>query len=197
MVKYYVHESSFVDEEVKIGMGTKIWHFSHIMREAKLGGNCVLGQNTFVGSKVIIGDNCRIQNNVSIYEGVTLEDEVFCGPSCVFTNVTNPRSLNSVNGNYAKTLVKKGATIGANSTIVCGITLGDYCFIGAGTVVTKSVPDYGLVYGSPSKLKGWVCSCGTKIIFEKNQGTCPSCGSNFISLGEDKITPVIQKEDRN
>ena len=173
MEKYYVHESSFVDEEVKIGMGTKIWHFSHIMREAKLGGDCVLGQNTFVGSKVIIGDNCRIQNNVSIYEGVTLEDEVFCGPSCVFTNVTNPRSFMPRKNEILNTLVREGATIGANSTILCGITIGKHAFIGAGSVVTQDVKDNALVYGNPAKFQGWVCDCGCKLD-EKSQ--CSDCG---------------------
>lgn len=159
---YYVHPSSYIDDGAEIGRGTKIWHFSHIMPGAILGLNCNLGQNVFVGRDVKIGSNVKIQNNVSVYEGVTLEDDVFCGPSCVFTNVKTPRSAYPRNkpGDYTTTLVKKGATIGANATIICGITIGEYALIGAGAVVTKDVLPNAVMTGSPARQTGWVCRCG-------------------------------------
>lgn len=163
MTKFYCHPSSIIDNNVKVGSGTKIWHFSHVSTGAKIGKNCSLGQNVFVGNHVMIGNNVKIQNNVSVYEGVTLEDDVFCGPSCVFTNVKQPRSRFPVNKKYDKTLIKKGVTIGANVTIVCGVTIGRYVFIGAGAVVTKDVPDYALVYGNPAKIQGKVDKKGKKI----------------------------------
>lgn len=153
---YYVHSSSCIDKNVSIGKGTNIWHFCHIMKNAEIGRDCTIGQNVFIAAGVKIGKNVKIQNNVSVYKGVTLEDDCFCGPSAVFTNVLKPRSAYSVNGKYAKTFVKKGATIGANATIVCGVTLGRYSFVAAGSVVTKDVPDYGLVMGNPARLKGFI-----------------------------------------
>jgi UDP-2-acetamido-3-amino-2,3-dideoxy-glucuronate N-acetyltransferase len=153
---YFVHESSFVDDGAEIGEGTKIWHFSHIMGGAKIGKNCSLGQNVNVGSRAIIGDGVKIQNNVSVYDDVIIEDNVFCGPSCVFTNVINPRAFVERKSEYKQTVVKKGASIGANATIVCGVTIGEYALVGAGSVVTKDVPAYALVYGTPARVMGKV-----------------------------------------
>jgi UDP-2-acetamido-3-amino-2,3-dideoxy-glucuronate N-acetyltransferase len=156
----FIHESSFVDEGAVIGAGTRIWHFCHIMPQAVIGERCSLGQNVVVMNGTRLGNNVKVQNNVSIYEGVELEDDVFCGPSMVFTNVLNPRSHVSRKHEYRRTLVKRGATIGANATIVCGVTLGEYAFVGAGAVVTKDVPPYALVAGVPARQLGWVCVCG-------------------------------------
>lgn len=161
--KYFVHESSYVDEDVVIGNGTKIWHFSHIQKGSRIGENCSFGQNVNVGNNVKIGNNVRVQNNVSIYEGVEIEDNVFCGPSCVFTNVLTPRSQFPVHGVYVKTLIKEGASLGANCTIVCGNTIGKSALIGAGSVVTDDVDDYSLMIGVPAKRVGWVCECGKKL----------------------------------
>jgi len=160
---YFVHESSYVDEGAEIGEGTKIWHFCHIMPGAKIGKNCTLGQNVNVGSRAVIGDGVKIQNNVSVYDDVIIEDDVFCGPSCVFTNVINPRSFVERKAEYKKTIVKKGASIGANATIVCGVTIGEYALIGAGSVVTKNVPAYALVYGNPAVVHGKIDMEGSKI----------------------------------
>jgi len=167
--KYYLHESSYVDANVKIKSGTKIWHFSHIQTGAMIGKNCTIGQNVNIGNNVKIGNYVKIQNNVSVYEGVEIEDYVFCGPSTVFTNVLFPRSEFPQRGSefYAKTLIKKSASIGANSTIVCGNTIGRYSFIGAGAVVTKDVPDYGLLIGNPGKIIGWVNEKGDRIKFDE------------------------------
>jgi UDP-2-acetamido-3-amino-2,3-dideoxy-glucuronate N-acetyltransferase len=167
--QYFVHESSYVDDNVVIGEGTKIWHFSHVQSGASIGKNCVLGQNVNVGNNVVIGNYVKIQNNVSVYEGVTLEDYVFCGPSMVFTNIVDPRSKYPQVGSkyYIKTLVKEGASIGANATIVCGITIGKFAFIGAGAVVTKNVPDYALVVGNPARIVGWMSEAGQKLQFDK------------------------------
>lgn len=162
-MEYFVHESSYVDDNVSIGKGTKIWHFCHVQTGAALGEKCSLGQNVNVGNNVKIGNNVRIQNNVSIYEGVEIEDNVFCGPSCVFTNVTTPRSHFPVGGVYAKTLIKEGASLGANCTIVCGHTVGRSALIAAGAVVTKNVKDYALMVGIPAKQIGWVCECGNRL----------------------------------
>ena len=159
----FVHESSYIDDNVTIKRGTKIWHFSHILNDCKIGENCSLGQNVVVGPKVNIGNHVKIQNNVSVYEGVTLEDGVFCGPSCVFTNVFNPRSEIVRKSEYKTTLVKRGATLGANCTIVCGVTLGKFAFIGAGAVISKDVPDYALMVGVPAKQVGWMSEYGEKL----------------------------------
>ena len=179
MADYFVHESAYIDEGVRIGEATSIWHFCHIMSQAEIGENCVLGQNTFVGRGVKIGDNCKIQNNVSVYEGVTLEDGVFCGPSCVFTNVLDPRSFYPKGGQYVSTLVRRGATIGANATILCGITIGAHAFVGAGSVVTTDLPDYALAYGTPAKVRGWMCQCGKKLTFQDGTARCVQCHRSF------------------
>ncbi len=167
---YFIHESAIVDENVKIGNGTKVWHFSHVQSGAKIGSNCVLGQNVNIGNNVIVGSNCKIQNNVSVYEGVTLEDYVFCGPSMVFTNIINPRCKYPQRGSefYSKTLVKEGASMGANCTIVCGVTIGKHSFIGAGAVVINDVPDFALVVGNPSRQIGWISEAGERLNFDKD-----------------------------
>lgn len=158
--EYFIHETSYVDDNVEIGPGTKIWHFCHVQKGAKIGIKCILGQNVNIGNNVIIGNNVKIQNNVSVYEGITIEDDVFLGPSCVLTNVSNPRSQVLRHSLYEKTLIRRGTTVGANATIVCGITLGRYCFIAAGAVVTKDVPDYAFIAGVPGKQKGWMSRHG-------------------------------------
>ena len=170
MNKFFKHESAYIDDNVEVGEGTKIWHFTHIQKGAKIGKNCVLGQNVNVGNNVVIGNFCKIQNNVSIYEGVTLEDYVFCGPSMVFTNIVNPRCKYPQAGSefYIKTLVKEGTSIGANATIICGNEIGRHSMIGAGTVVTKSVPDFALVVGNPAKIIGWVSEAGKRLNFDKD-----------------------------
>ena len=168
-----------VDEPVEIGEGTQIWHFSHVMSNAKIGKNCIVGQNVFIGSGAILGNNIKIQNNVSIYDRVILENDVFCGPSMVFTNVFNPRSFISRKKEFRKTVLRKGATIGANATIVCGNSIGQYAFIGAGSVVTKDIPDYALVYGNPGKVKGWVCQCAEEIIFRSGKTICHACKKRY------------------
>ena len=173
----YIHESAIVDAGAKIGNGTKIWHFTHVMGTAEIGENCVLGQNVFVGNKAKIGNNVKIQNNVSLYEGVICEDDVFLGPSMVFTNVINPRSAVNRKEEFKKTLVKKGVSIGANATIVCGITLGEYCFIGAGAVVTKDVLPFALMTGVPARQKGWVSRAGAIL---KEDFICPETGEKYI-----------------
>lgn len=188
---YFVHSSSYIDENVTIGEGTKIWHFCHIMSGARIGKHCTLGQNVFVGRNVIIGDNCKIQNNVSIYEGVILEENVFCGPSMVFTNDLTPRAAFPKGPErFVKTLVKKGCSIGANAVILCGVTLGAYSFIGAGAVVTRDVPDYAIFFGHPARLQGWMCECGEKLRFEHLQARCKRCDRQYKKLGEDRITQL-------
>jgi len=179
MPEYFVHESSYVDDGARIGKGTKIWHFSHVMPGAVIGERCHLGKNVVVMPGTRLGDNVKVQNNVSIYEGVELEDDVFCGPSCVFTNVVNPRSHVSRKHEYQKTLVKRGASIGANATIICGITLGEYAFIGAGAVVTSDVPAYALMVGVPARRVGWMCRCGERISLSGGKGTCQACGTAY------------------
>jgi len=180
-MQYFIHESSYVDDNVQIGEGTKIWHFCHIQAGARIGEHCTFGQNVNVGNNVVIGNYVKIQNNVSVYEGVTLEDYVFCGPSMVFTNVIDPRCKYPQRGKefYHQTLVKEGVSIGANATIVCGNIVGKHAFIGAGAVVTKDVPDYALMVGVPARQKGWVCECGEVLPkFEENI-KCPRCGIKY------------------
>lgn len=178
--RYFVHESSYVDEPCIIGDGTKIWHFSHIMHDCIIGSNCNIGQNVVISPAVVLGNNVKIQNNVSVYTGVVCEDDVFLGPSCVFTNVINPRSFIVRKDEYRDTLIKKGASIGANATIVCGHIIGRYAFIGAGAVITADVPDYGLVVGNPARLIGWVCQCGGKFNLRDNDRCiCNACGITY------------------
>jgi len=179
--RYSLHESSYVDEPCEIGDGTRIWHFCHILKDCKIGRDCRIGQNVVIGPSVTIGSNVKIQNNVSIYPGVTLEDDVFCGPSMVFTNIFNPRSAIPRNSEefFRKTLVKKGASIGANATVVCGVTIGEYAFIGAGSVVTKDVPPYGLVYGNPARRHGWACYCGEPLPKGDTTLKCGVCGEQY------------------
>jgi len=176
---YFVHESAFVDEGVEIGEGTSIWHTSHILKGSQIGKDCKIGQNVVVGPNVTVGNGVKIQNNVSVYEGVTLEDFVFCGPSMVFTNVFNPRSEIPRMKELRPTLIKRGATLGANSTILCGITIGRYAFIGAGAIVTKDVPDHALVVGNPGKITGWMCMCGVKLATNGKKATCPTCNKQY------------------
>lgn len=177
MSNYYVHESSYVDDDVEIGEGTKIWHFSHIQKGARIGNNCSLGQNVNISNNVRIGNGCKLQNNVSVYEGVELEDYVFCGPSCVFTNDLNPRAkFPKGNLAYKKTLIKKGASIGANATIICGNIIGKWSLIGAGAVINTNVPDHALMVGIPAVRKGWICKCGTKL---ESDLICDECGKKY------------------
>lgn len=180
----FIHKSSYVDENVAIGRGTKVWHFSHILSNSQIGEDCSLGQNVVVGPSVVIGNKVKIQNNVSIYEGVTLEDGVFCGPSCVFTNVINPRSEIIRKDEYRKTRVKRGASIGANATIICGHDLGEYCFIAAGAVVTKEVPAYALMAGTPAKLIGWMSKAGARL---GDDLICPLTGAAYRQVTPEKI----------
>ena len=188
MADYFKHATAVVDEPCEIGAGTKIWHFCHVMPGSRIGARCVLGQNVVVAPQVVVGDGCKIQNNVSLYTGVTLEDEVFLGPSMVFTNVVNPRAFIERKAEFQPTRVGRGASIGANATIVCGVTLGRYCFVGAGAVVTRPVPDFALVHGSPARLRGWVCVCGTRLPLAVGAGseaaTCPACGRRYHRDGE-------------
>lgn len=189
---YYIHPTATVDKGAFIGDGTKIWHYCHVYGHVIIGKNCVLGQNVMVQDDVAIGNNVKIQNNVSVYTGVRLYDDVFVGPSVVFTNVKNPRSI-KVNHNFLRTLVMQGASIGANATIVCGVSLGTFCFVGAGSVVTKAVPAYGIVYGNPARLHGYMCECGEKLVFVDAFGpkvaTCPKCYAAF-KLNGDIVTKV-------
>jgi UDP-2-acetamido-3-amino-2,3-dideoxy-glucuronate N-acetyltransferase len=178
-MNFFVHPSAIIDDGCKIGNGTKVWHFSHIMTGCEIGENCTIGQNVFVSPKVRLGNNVRVQNNVSIYEGVICEDDVFLGPSMVFTNVINPRSAVSRQHDYLQTLVKKGASIGANATIVCGNEIGEYAFIGAGAVVTKPVPAYALVVGNPARQTGWMSEYGHKLVFENGNAVCPESRQKY------------------
>ncbi len=182
-----IHESAYVDAGARIGAGTRIWHFVHVMPGAVIGERCSLGQNVVVMNGTRIGNDVKIQNNVSIYEGVELEDGVFCGPSMVFTNVLNPRSHVSRKSEYQRTLVRRGATIGANATVLCGTTLGAYAFIGAGAVVTADVPDYALMLGVPARRVGWVCACGVTLTGDGPEYACSSCGATFRAQG-DRLT---------
>lgn len=179
--EYFAHETAVIDKDCKIAKGVKIWHFSHIMSNCEIGENCNIGQNVVVSTEVILGKNVKIQNNVSIYTGVICEDDVFLGPSMVFTNVTNPRSGVNRRGQYTKTIVKKGATIGANATIVCGFNIGEYAFIGAGAVITKEVKPYALVVGNPAKQIGWMSEYGHRLNFDKvGEATCSESGEKYL-----------------
>jgi UDP-2-acetamido-3-amino-2,3-dideoxy-glucuronate N-acetyltransferase len=188
MADYFLHESSYVDAGAIVGSGTKIWHFCHVMAGSRIGSDCNIGQNVFIASGVQVGNRVKIQNNVSVYSGVTLEDDVFLGPSMVFTNVTNPRSQVSRKDEYQPTLIRRGATIGANATILCGITLGEFAFVGAGAVVTHDVPAYALAYGAPARLQGWMCRCGERLLFSTLPATekaiCPRCNTHYEKLGQ-------------
>ena len=186
---FFVHQTAIVEEPVTIGQGTKVWHFTHIMPDVRIGRGCVFGQNVFVARGVRIGDNAKVENNVSVFEGVTLEDDVFCGPSCVFTNVVNPRSHVSRKHEFRTTLIKRGASLGANSVVVCGHTVGRYAFVGAGAVVTHDVPDYALVVGNPARRIGWVCACGVRLGARGDPFTCPECGAVYVQSAPDKIAP--------
>jgi UDP-2-acetamido-3-amino-2,3-dideoxy-glucuronate N-acetyltransferase len=194
---YFVHESSYVDEPCEIGAGTKIWHFSHIMKNCRIGKNCNLGQNVSIASDVEIGNNCKLQNNVSIYTGAILEDDVFCGPSCVFTNVNNPRSQILRHHLYEKTLIRRGASIGANATIVCGTTVGRYAFIAAGAVVATDVPDYGLMMGVPARRKGWMSRHGHRMTKPNAAGefVCPESQWRYKEVEPDVLRCLDWDED--
>ena len=188
---YFVHESSYVDEGCEVGEGTKIWHFSHVMKGCTIGPKCNIGQNVVISPGVVLGEGVKIQNNVSVYTGVICEDGVFLGPSCVFTNVINPRAFIERKTEYRKTTVKKGASIGANATIVCGHDIGRYAFVGAGSVVTKDVPDYAMVYGSPARVRGYVCRCGEKLSFTDGTACCSACGMKY-KMNENSVVEEIE-----
>jgi UDP-2-acetamido-3-amino-2,3-dideoxy-glucuronate N-acetyltransferase len=190
LMSYYVHPSAFIDQDCVIGNGTKIWHFSHVMSGSIIGENCNLGQNVVVSPKVILGNNVRVQNNVSIYEGVICEDDVFLGPSMVLTNVINPRSAVSRKNEYKTTLIKKGTSIGANATIVCGVTLGEYCFIGAGAVVTKDVPAFALMVGNPARQKGWMSEFGHKLNFDESGKAICVESNQIYKLEQELVTRI-------
>ena len=186
-MSFFIHQSSFVDDDVKIGDGTKVWHFSHVLYRSIIGKNCSFGQNCVVGPNVIIGNGVKVQNNISIYEGVEVEDDVFLGPSMVFTNVINPRSFIVRKEEFKKTLLKKGCSVGANSTIVCGITVGEYALIGAGSVVTKDVKPFEMLYGVPAKHQGWVSKAGNRLIFNDNNIAIDSFDNTKYKLSNDSI----------
>jgi UDP-2-acetamido-3-amino-2,3-dideoxy-glucuronate N-acetyltransferase len=204
---FFLHESSYVDDGVHIGVGTKIWHFCHVLKGSRIGADCILGQNCMVGPDVTIGDRCKFQNNVSVYTGVTIEDGVFCGPSCVFTNVNNPRAFIERKHEFRPTLVRTGATIGANATIVCGTTIGRYAVIAAGAVVKKDVADYAIVAGVPSRPVGWACKCGMTLLFRtldcgslvdqgkggdwSEQARCTFCGNEY-RLDRNRVLPIVE-----
>jgi UDP-2-acetamido-3-amino-2,3-dideoxy-glucuronate N-acetyltransferase len=192
--KFFAHPSAFIDEGAEINEGTRIWHVSHVLEGSRIGKQCRIGQNVVIGPRVIIGNRVKIQNNVSVYEGVTLEDDVFCGPSMVFTNVVNPRSAIPRMHELRQTLVKRGATLGANCTIVCGTTIGEYAFVGAGAVVTKDVPPYALVLGVPARLAGWLCQCGIRLRFEGKRARCGECGLRYQQLGN-RVQPTPEGEE--
>ncbi len=196
-MSYEVHPSAIVDEGAVIGHGTKVWHFSHICDGAVIGKNCVFGQNTMVAPDVVVGNNVKVQNNVAIYTGTTIEDDVFLGPSCVLTNVSNPRSQVNRRNLYEKTMIRRGATVGANATIVCGITLGCYCFISAGAVVTKDVPDYAMIIGVPGKQRGWMSRHGHPLAEKDAKGllVCPETGFRYQEVGDSLRCLDFSEED--
>jgi UDP-2-acetamido-3-amino-2,3-dideoxy-glucuronate N-acetyltransferase len=189
MSEYFAHESSYVDDGAIIGRGTKIWHFCHVMPGAVIGDGCSLGQNVVVMPGTRLGNNVKVQNNVSIYEGVVLEDDVFCGPSCVFTNVINPRSQVPRKSEYLPTLVRRGASIGANATVICGSTIGEYAFVGAGAVVRGDVAPYALVVGVPARRIGWMCRCGVRLVLGSGSATCSVCGREYREESS-RLAPV-------
>lgn len=182
-----VHESSYVDEGASLGRGTRIWHFCHVLSDVTIGRDCIIGQNVMIGPRVRVGDQCKIQNNVALYDGVELQDGVFCGPSCVFTNVNNPRAFISRKSQFRRTLVKTGATIGANATIVCGHTLGAYSFIAAGAVITADVPDFALMAGVPARRIGWMSRAGVKL---DKQLVCPETGVRYRETSEGRLEEI-------
>lgn len=198
MSNYFAHPSAYVDEPCEIGTGTKIWHFCHVMKNAKLGERCNLGQNVFIAEGVVIGNNVKIQNNVSIYKGVELEDDVFCGPSCVFTNVINPRSQIVRHSEYLPTLVRRGATIGANATIVCGYTIGRYAFLGAGAVVASDVPDYAIMLGVPARRRGWMSRHGHRLTITDEAGNwiCPESNWRYREIEPEVLRCLDWPEDK-
>ena len=188
---YFVHESSYVDEGCSIGAGTRIWHFSHIMKGCVIGEKCNIGQNVVISPGVVLGNGVKIQNNVSVYTGVVCEDGVFLGPSCVFTNVINPRAFIERKNEYRKTIIRQGASIGANATIVCGHDIGRYAFVGAGAVVTKNVPDYAMVYGSPARIRGYVCQCGEKLHFSEGRAVCAAGGKKYDMNENSEVKEIL------
>jgi UDP-2-acetamido-3-amino-2,3-dideoxy-glucuronate N-acetyltransferase len=197
MPPFSAHESCYIDEGCTIGDDTRIWHFTHVMPRARIGARCNIGQNVVVSPDVIVGDNVKIQNNVSLYTGVILEDDVFCGPSIVFTNVINPRSQVSRKDEFRRTLVRRGASLGANATIVCGHTIGQYAFVGAGAVVTHDVPDFALVVGNPARVSGWTCTCGVKLAGgarPPDKAICRSCGAAFRTVEPGRL--MLESEGR-
>lgn len=185
---FFAHETAVIDQPCEIGAGTRIWHFSHVMKDSRIGERCNIGQNVVISPGCTLGNGVKIQNNVSVYTGVTIEDDVFLGPSAVFTNVINPRAYLERKSEYRATLVRRGASVGANATIVCGVTLGRYCFVGAGAVVTRDVPDYALVVGNPARVRGWVCWCGVSLpssaVAAEEQLTCDACGRKYVRTGQ-------------
>lgn len=192
MSGYYVHPTALVEENVQIGEGTRIWCFSHIMQGSVIGKNCNIGQNVYIDPCVVVGNHVKIQNNVSLYAGVVCEDGVFLGPSCVFTNVINPRALIEKKSEFRKTVLRLGCTIGANATIICGRSIGRYAMIGAGSVVTRDVPDYALVYGVPAVLQGWVCQCGETLRFgDEREAVCHVCGKHYKKDEDNKVELVL------
>jgi UDP-2-acetamido-3-amino-2,3-dideoxy-glucuronate N-acetyltransferase len=197
MTSYFKHESAYVDEPCEIGKETKIWHFSHVMKNAKIGEKCILGQNVSIANDVVIGNNVKIQNNVSVYTGTIIEEDVFLGPSCVLTNVTNPRSQVNRHSLYEETVIRRGATVGANATIICGITIGRYAFIAAGSVVTKDVPDYALMVGVPARQKGWMSRHGHILKDKDSEGrmVCPESGFHYKEVEKGKIRCIDFEED--
>ena len=195
MSNYFIHESSYIDQPCQIGDHTKIWHFSHIMKNTRVGSNCSIGQNAFIGEGVILGDNVKVQNNVSIFTGVSCEDDVFLGPSMVFTNVINPRSFIERKADYLPTRIKKGASIGANATIVCGNTIGSYALIGSGSVITRDIPDFALVYGVPGKLIGWVCKCAHQLEFANHTAICALCKTEYKMITTTRVMERLERSE--